>query len=276
MKMNLFARCPVAALCVVCVTAIGDGCGGGESSGTPDASDTGGAGSSAGGSPGTAGANGTAGSGGSTGGVSIDGSTGDAASCTPRLPEQWNSKWAPPRAPMIGACTSTQLADLYDKCEFDSPLYDALLCRAFEVDMANAACAGCMYSVEGDAAWGPVVLLKDRAKYTNIGGCIALVDGDKSDTSCGAKYWARVFCDAAACDYCPRGTYTPCVVAVQASVCSTYYQDTVCAERPQYAECRGLGTYKNYFLSIGAIFCSTGLDVSASDAAPDVADATVD
>jgi len=178
---------------------------------------------------------------------------------------------------MLGACSSTQLEELYKRCEFDSPSYDALLCRAYQVDPANAACARCVYTVEGDPAWGPVVVLRDRSRYTNIGGCIALVDGDKSDASCGANYWARVFCDAAACDYCPSGSYSPCILAAQRSVCSTYYEDTVCAERPEYAQCRSLGPYKNYFTSIGAVFCSTGVaGFGSSDAATDVADAATD
>jgi hypothetical protein len=165
---------------------------------------------------------------------------------------------------LLGACTPTQLQDLYAKCDLDSPAYNQATCHAYEVDPANTTCIGCMFSVEGDPAYGPIVTLKDRSRFANLGGCISLVDGDTSASSCGARYWARVECDEAVCRSCPNGTFNACTGAAQKSVCSTYYEATVCAEKPLYARCIGLGPYKEYFLQYGAIFCSTGF----SDAGP--------
>jgi hypothetical protein len=214
----------------------------------------------------TSGVGGSTGSGGASS-ANPDGSIGDAAVCRPAPVDEFRPIWAPPKR-VTGACTDSQIKQIYTSCDFDSPFWDTNECRSFEVDPANQTCLACMYSVEGDPTYGAIVLFADSHHRTNLGGCMALLDGDSSPSGCGAKYWARLRCEDRACLACSGDTRTACRGAAQTQGCSDYERNAVCARKPIYAPCLGFMTYKEYFFASAAMFCSTPND--AGDASEEI------
>jgi hypothetical protein len=204
------------------------------------------------------------GTGGSTNGTARDSSLEaeptDALACQPAAVGGLNTTWAPPAAP-TSVCTQVQLQSLYAACEQGT----VQTCRSFETDPANAACAQCVYTVEGDARFGPVVTLSSGERWANVGGCIALTDGDDSATGCGAKYFASEKCADVACNGCVGQDRTDCTSAAQHTVCSAYVEAAVCALRPASAGCIA-SSFEEAFLALGTIFCAAPSD---GGAAPD-------
>lgn len=90
----------------------------------------------------------------------------------------------------------------------------------------------------------------------NVGGCMALIDGDLGANGCGAKYEAWLSCQIAACSYCPLGTYSSCAVPAQSGVCGAYASAAKqCASDPKYSTCTSQPTFEAYFTTFGAMFC---------------------
>src|SRR5260370_34160292 len=81
-----------------------------------------------------------------------------------------------------------------------------------------------MYSVEGDPSYGPIIILNDGSMWTNVAGCAALIGGDMSASSCGAKDLAQVLCRDAACNGCFGKAYGDWTVAAAQTVCASYYR----------------------------------------------------
>jgi hypothetical protein len=194
--------------------------------------------------------------GGSDAPASMD-TAGDARNCPAPLPNDWQGRWSPPEA-HPGTCTDAQIQELYYRCESNSPSYDPAACRFYLDDAANVPCAQCMYSVETDDKWRAIVLLDNGIPYANVGGCIALLDGDATPTSCGAKYWAYLQCEDAVCGECKGADYAGCYDVVGVTACLRQLDDAICRRRTKYAICTEYTQYRDYFFGIGAVFCSTG------------------
>src|SRR6266478_5391073 len=106
---------------------------------------------------------------------------GDARSCPAPVPNGWQPRWSPPVA-RPGTCTDAQIQELYYRCEYNSPSYDPAACSFYVADPANVACSQCLYSVETDDRWSAIVILGDGIPFANVGGCMALLDGDATPT----------------------------------------------------------------------------------------------
>src|SRR5262249_40163283 len=145
-----------------------------------------------------------------------EGSTG----CAPTLPSGYAPTWIPPSAP-TAACTATQIQSLYDDCH--GPSQSTTKCNAFLSVPANATCETCMESPIASTTYGPMISWHGGSSLdANIGGCMALIDGDLSATGCGAAYEAWESCVIAACSYCPEGAYEGCATPAASGACGAY------------------------------------------------------
>jgi hypothetical protein len=94
-------------------------------------------------------------------------------------------------------CTQAQAQGLYDSCFSGSASLPA--CTNYQNDPMNVNCLNCAYTDVSQSTHGPFVEMAGPGggSYTietNVGGCIALIDGDTSPTSCGAKIDAQQDC----------------------------------------------------------------------------------
>jgi len=173
--------------------------------------------------------------------------------CTPRLPAAWAPHWTPPRAPRSDACSEDQIQLEYRACE--SLMGTAASCAPFRDDPSNATCVGCLFSDGNESSYGAIIRLDDSWK-TNTPGCIALLDGDKSSSGCGAKVQAASACYDAACEGCePFTSYTKCREEAGSGPCRQYYLDAVCLLRPLYSRCTAYATNQDYFVAAARLFC---------------------
>jgi hypothetical protein len=158
------------------------------------------------------------------------------------------------------------MEDLYARCSFNSSGYDATACEKYKTNSGSVDCVSCMFSEEKDPAWTAIVTTEDGSSRANVGGCIALTDGDVSEDGCGARQAASVECTQAACQSCGADTYLDCKTAARDTVCAPYAAASACARHPRYARCTEYASYADYFLAIGEIFCNDGYHLT--DAAP--------
>jgi hypothetical protein len=187
-----------------------------------------------------------------------------SVACAPASIDSFQPVWSPPKS-TSGACTTAQIDEDYAECSPDSPVHDLSACRDFEVAAENARCLACLYSVEGDATQGALVILGDGGLRPNVAGCIALVDGDASATGCGAKEWAFVRCNDAVCNHCAAETTSDCRTSSTIGVCADYALPAACATDAKYAACTDHALYADSFRAIGAIFCANALDAGGSE-----------
>ena len=151
------------------------------------------------------------------------------STCAPAPVTAFVPEWIPPIAAQPQACSQTQLNDYYAKC-YDSTTSNNTDCGAWLKPPANVACGKCMVTADTATKYAALIS-SDGVTTANIGGCIALLDGDVSATGCGAKYLAAFQCGRAACaDACPIPNgdnaafkaYTACTAAAKKTVCKTY------------------------------------------------------
>jgi len=180
-----------------------------------------------------------------------DGSSG----CVPDLPDAYAPTWISPSAPSA-ACTTTQIQELYDDCH--GPNQSPSACNAFVAVPANATCQSCMETPIGSTTYGAMIAWHDGASLeANIGGCMALLDGDLGASGCGTKYEAWDGCVIAACSYCPGGTYESCAVPARSGPCGASESAAqTCANDPTYATCVSQPTFEDFFKTFGAMFCA--------------------
>jgi hypothetical protein len=198
---------------------------------------------------------------GATDGASTD--VSDAASadvsdgafvCSPELPDTYAPTWILPNAP-TSACTATQIQTLYDDCL--GPSSNGSLCNTFLAQSNNKTCEACLESPITASTYGATIEWHSGSSLDiNVGGCIALIDGDLSATGCGAKYEAWLSCQIAACSYCPPGTYTSCATPAETTTCGAYQAAAKCANDPKYAACTSEPSFEAAFTTVGAMFCS--------------------
>jgi hypothetical protein len=182
------------------------------------------------------------------------GDAGDSgASCSPQLSAGWMPQWKPPRAPEPGACSEDQIEREYRACEATAAT--GATCADFRDDPSNTGCIGCLFSAEGDATYGAIIRVGSSWK-TNTAGCIALSDGDRGPTGCGARVQAASACYDDACAGCtPFAAYTECREVAMETTCRQRYLDAVCLLRPQYAPCTAYVSNEDYFFAAARLFC---------------------
>lgn len=215
---------------------------------------------------------GDAGSGAGT--VSAICAAGDAAppsqdlTCSAQAADGGFLPFVPP-SPHRSVCTPAQILAYYDACWAAG--WTNATCDPFDGDPANSPCIRCMYGDATAKSWAAVIDYHGGT-LTNIGGCIALVDGDSSPTGCGAAYQTFQQCLGTACNSCPTSTtYDQCVAVAEFGVCQTYAQATTCSQADEYSGCF-FTDFESYFRGIGQLFCAA----ASSDAGGDGGDSTTD
>ena len=141
-------------------------------------------------------------------------------------------------------------------------------CDAFDRDPKNATCLSCLLTPASDKSYGAAVIQSDHRLYPNYPGCVALLEGDESDTGCAAKLAAYLYCREAVCFACgaTQSLHDACFVETDATECSAYRAADVCAAAPRYAVCDEYPSFAEGFLAMGKLFCVTGLPTNGADA----------
>lgn len=201
------------------------------------------------------------------GGQANGGSSGSAGTdadalktqCDPPDPGHYMPHWSPPQ-PTPGTCTTAQIQTQYELCQ-DRDTYDRDQCRAFNAAAENAACIDCLFSAVGAADSHALLVFPTGYPVANVGGCIALLDGDTSDTSCGALAQAAEVCQYRGClTTCNRSTNTAwvhCLEQAENGVCADFFNAAACSELPKYAQCHW-GDWHEFFSQYGDLFCGSG------------------
>lgn len=201
--------------------------------------------------------------------------------CAPADISTFAPTWIPPLDAQPTACSQTQISDFYAKCF--SSTQNSTDCSNWV--KANATCDKCMITADTATKYAALIS-SDGVTTANIGGCIALLDGNKTDQGCGAKYLAAFQCGRAACaDACPIPAgdnaaftaYQNCTKKAATTVCKTYEAAKCKSGDAGDAIDRCLNTptnFEGYFKDLGAVFCGgyisndAGTD-AASDASTD-------
>jgi hypothetical protein len=222
-------------------------------------------------SPGSSGASaaggGFAGAAVASGGSGVAGSAPNA--CDAPSAANYEPHWTPPSPPMVAACTEQQAAEEWAHCEGTSAMFDRNACRAFDTDPANVACLGCMFGTLGHASAGAILVLPGSQWVANRAGCIALIDGDTSETGCGASTQAADICVFAACiaacaPQAPEADLSACENAAINGPCSAYSNKAACAQLPRYASCL-YSNFSEYYNAMTNLFCVSGRAESVAD-----------
>jgi hypothetical protein len=193
----------------------------------------------------------TAGAGGAAAGV-----------CMTPSADGFQPMWTPPSAPMVGACSEQQVSQEWALCAVESAAFNQSACHTFNADPANSACLGCMFGVLGSPSVGAILVLPGNEWIANRGGCIALLDGDRSATGCGAKKQADdactyLGCFAACTQRASDKDLLACEAAARSGACSAYSNAAVCAQLPRYASCQ-YQNFADYFNAMADLFCVSG------------------
>ncbi|MGH7283173.1 MAG: hypothetical protein ACRELY_16730, partial [Polyangiaceae bacterium] len=207
-----------------------------------------------------------------------------AVACTAQLPAGYAPGSFVPPVTTNTACTSAQVQAYYDNCY--STTASSSTCTPFVGDAANTACVSCMETPTNASKYGAVLALDNDTALANISGCMAIIDGDLSDTGCGAKVEAAALCNDAACDQnCPIDSsstttlnasfkaYNTCEQQAAAGPCATEAEGaTTCENDPRYAACKAT-SFEGYLLQIGDLLCASGNVADAGSDASDASDA---
>ncbi len=230
---KFFALASVTALAGVVFAAGAAGCSssssGGSSSGDTDAGKDSGPSKTDGGK--------TDGGGGDDDG----GGTGDCPAAYPGDPP-----WKSPAATQT-VCDQSDIdfikAEAQKQGETFQQLETALKAR-------KAACGACVFTKEGDAAWGPIVYVGTQGgAFFNYGSCFARAPGGSED--CGKAVESFELCADSVCDKDACGSDN----AVQACVKQVAADKNSCGKFNFTAACPNFTSLNNY--------CNTGLDVIA-------------
>jgi hypothetical protein len=181
-----------------------------------------------------------------------------ALPCAPQDVSSYHpSPLTPPNAP-ADVCTSQDLAAFYQACMIGG--VNSAACSAF-VSLDAGACGACLLSRSADPTWGPVVVEPDQTKL-NVAGCVAIVTGDSSSTSCAQRINAELGCEAKACDaVCPMnvdgGTvaYQNCALEVATTTCRPYLDAECDPTDAGITKCTQKTTGQAGFMNIASVFC---------------------
>ncbi len=134
--------------------------------------------------------------------VYADASSEAGSTCPVSIADLKTPTWKAPTSNTVGACSQAEL-DIIEKTSADAnksftDLYDA---------MTSDTCRACVFSVETDANWQPIVWSPTKesgAAFLNFGACFATASGS---AMCGRRLQDEEFCLAAACpDICTQQT----------------------------------------------------------------------
>ncbi len=158
-------------------------------------------------------------------------------------------------------CSSQQISDYYASC-LDSGTSSSTKCQSFTT--ANASCVACLVTPESAPSWGALIAVENGAILDiNEAGCIAIVTGDSSSTSCAQKLASAIECDGAACvAQCPItdgssfALFEQCLQSANAGGCSKFLAAECDADAGNFSQCIVTGSFQAAFLSIAPMFCS--------------------
>jgi hypothetical protein len=178
-------------------------------------------------------------------------------SCSPTDVNAADLTWTPPRPINPTACSDAQITGYFNAC-----LNGGSNCSTFQNAAANKACVTCINSNITDTAYGPLISVPNNVVYANIGGCIALVQGDVTSTGCGAKAWEASECEDKACsDNCVGAAfadYQKCTNAAAQGTCANE-EKAVCdlSDAGNVTDTCNLNasTFQDLYTSITAVFC---------------------
>jgi hypothetical protein len=166
----------------------------------------------------------------------LDGATGEAdapPSCSPlAVLSGFAPKWVPPRA-HENACSAQEIEDFRKYCLGAG---DANGCNALLQTAHAKACVACILTPPSAAAYGPLIDYSEANGFVSLdtAGCVALAQGDVSDSSCGAKILALAECDVAACASChvvddaTMTTLGQCEANGESGACQAYVEPARC------------------------------------------------
>jgi hypothetical protein len=168
---------------------------------------------------------------------------------------------------MPGACTKEQLA-AQAACNYGYPSFDAQACQALEAAPENAGCLKCLFSSFGAADSAAIFVTPVDYRLANVGGCIALLDGDSSETSCGARRQAVDICYQMVCEEACVSDYEgiPDCFKKAYPACKRYADAASCSLLPQYSVCSGYTTYPEFVAALGDVFCGSGVPGATGEA----------
>lgn len=144
-------------------------------------------------------------------------SDGGGSDCKPGDVSSFTPAWeTPPTFATTEECTPEQSAAFYDACVGDT--YTQAACEKIMGGKTPTACGTCLLEKA----------LTEEGRFRR-GACLANVEGDLTDKSCGAKYDALYGCLAAACDdNCPGedqaslDALDACYQAAAGGACKTF------------------------------------------------------
>jgi hypothetical protein len=165
--------------------------------------------------------------------------------------------WAPPTKLGQPACTAGEISTYLN-----------------EMSSGDTGCDACIQTNASAAAWGPIVILGMSGGTTyyiiNYGGCIADVDGQTQQGSCGDFFNNDTSCLNQECGDCSGSAEQTCAEEVSsgAGVCAGYVLTMQCA-----TETQGSGEYATCLegpLSMLTLWCGATVDAGPppSEAGP--------
>jgi len=137
------------------------------------------------------------------------------------------SPWVPPAALHRNACNTSQV-QMVVECLFTSVGSNAA-CQQFFENYVNDNCLSCAITSPLSQKAGPI-LDDGTAYWTNPAPCMAALQGDSTNTSCGAKWNLMVDCEVAACSHCGDADYWDCALAADQGACAQYATAAKCSD----------------------------------------------
>jgi len=166
-----------------------------------------------------------------------------------------------PPHPREAKCTDLELSELHDACLGSTASTAA--CNAFRA--AHLACFSCFLTTSSASAQGALTQWDQTAvRYidVNVGGCLSLLAGDSSATSCGAKWDAWNRCAiGACCASTPFASFQSCVAAARTGGCkdlkAAYDACLPSVTNGKMCTPAGHSTPRDLYLYAGKLFCQT-------------------
>jgi hypothetical protein len=183
----------------------------------------------------------------------------------PALDIAFDPQWIPPNGPYTGQCIPSQIDLLVALVAKQGPAG----LQSFVMQQGGVNdCAACLDSGgQITQLFGPFTVRASGVLDGNVGGCVALLEGDGSAESCGAAVQAQADCLADACAGCPTVNvagdlvaYDRCLADAAGGVCAVYAAGASCADRdPAAAKCRSTSWSSpvDWVRFMAELFCGT-------------------
>lgn len=147
--------------------------------------------------------------------------------------------WKAPPAKQSGRCNSGDITFFNQNLE---SMTGADLEAAMRARSTN--CGACIYSLESDATWTPMVKLADGSYLRNFGACFAR--RQNGTNACGEAIHVEQACLIAVCDGCPGTQFDSCTQTAMSATgnCSAPFTnfESLCANsNGLYSECLTIG-----------------------------------